>query len=266
MLRSLKDWVHSRLTALGDGSSSLANSYRQRQLDNAKERKKHWNPLLWAAVFFILIGANLASWSFFLYVSGYPEVPWNYRLLKRFDQLPELPSFRPETAPRGTFQSTRELFSLLGGLELEDLAQYNRKLKRRFARSFSQEEGVLYLSDTITVTEVRLLSEADPFYPGLVVKGRSVEFPAGFVELVLPTKEVMTSSAQEVNAIIGQELAIGESVDCAAVMHLHRGQSGAWAVSCLPLVTGEFPVGDFIIEIAVTDSYQPEPLLWPLFP
>ncbi len=270
MLRSLKEWVSSRLASIGGFSiderqSSLASSYRQQQLEKVQERKKGWNPLLWTALFLVLIGANLASWSFFLYVSGYPEVPWNYRLLQRFEQLPKLPSFRPETAPRGTFQSTRELFSLLGGLETDDLAQYNRKLKRRFARSFSQEEGVLYLSDTITITEARLLTEADPFHPGLAVKGQSIEFPAGYVELVLTTSDDDVPSQQEITGIIDQELAIGESVDCAAVMHLHRGESGAWSVSCLPLVTGDFAIGDLNVEIAVNDSYQPEPLLWPLF-
>ena len=254
------------MDALPD-QSSFARELRK----NDDEARYHsGNLILWIAAIAVLIGLNAASWSFCMWVFGQPEHPMNYRLLTRLEKLDPIEGFTRVSAPRGKFYSTKELYADVYPFSPTELVAYNGILKRSYIKNYIERGEVVFLSGDFKVESVQQMGEQDVFQSGLVIRGRSIDFPDGIIDLALPSAEVPVSFALKP----GDTLRVSESTTCAALLNIERLENEAMIFTVVPLVTKTLTTppeskpyefaGGAVIRVSTPEQIQIDPERWPI--
>ena len=132
----------------------------------------------------------VASWSF-----GQPVHPINYRLLTRLEKLDPIAGFTRVSTPRGKFYSTKDRYADVFSFSPSELMAYNGILKRSYIKNYIERGEVVFLSGDFREKSVQQMGEQDVFQSGLVIRGRSIDFPDGIIDLALPSQEVPESFA-----------------------------------------------------------------------
>jgi hypothetical protein len=239
------------------GQSSFSREVREQD----EGRYASGNLVLWLAVIAVLVGLNFGSWSFCMWVFGQPEHPMNYALLTRLDKLEPIEGFTPVTAPRGKFQSVKDLYAQAYPFGPAELRAYNGILKRHYLKNYLERSDVTFVSGEFTIVSSRPLAEGDAFPSGFVVTARSTNFPDAHLELVLPSPE----PPQDLGLEPGETLKVEESSTCAALLHVHRNPDDTMVLTAVPLVSREFEFEDGeSIRVKPPGRIRMEPELWPL--
>jgi len=247
--------------------SSFAREVRK----NDDEARYHsGNLILWVAAIAVLIGLNAASWSFCMWVFGQPEHPMNYRLLTRLEKLDPIQGFTRVSAPRGKFYSTKDLYADVYPFTPTEMVAYNGILKRSYIKNYIERGEVVFLSGDFEVESVQQMGEQDVFQSGLVIRGRSIDFPDGLIDLALPSAEV----PEVFELRPGDMLRVSESTTCAAVLNIERLPNEAMIFTAVPLVTKtltnppeakpyEF-AEEAVIRVSTPEKIQICPERWPI--
>ncbi|MGB0239259.1 MAG: hypothetical protein ACPGIH_00390 [Verrucomicrobiales bacterium] len=254
------------MDALPD-QSSFAREVRK---NDDEARYQSGNLILWIAAIAVLIGLNAASWSFCMWVFGQPEHPMNYRLLTQLEKLDPIEGFTRVSAPRGKFYSTKDLYTDVYSFSPTELMAYNGILKRSYIKNYIERGEVVFLSGDFRVESVQRMGEQDVFQSGMVIRGRSIEFPDGIIDLALPSQELPESFALRP----GDTLRISESTTCAVLLNIHRLENEAMIFTVVPLVTKtlttppepksyEFADGA-VIRVLTPGKIQIDPERWPI--
>lgn len=252
------------------GESSFSRNSREQD----EGRYRSGNLILWVAAIAVLIGLNFASWSFCMWVFGQPEQPMNYKLLNRLDKLDPIHGFLPFTAPRGKFNSAKDLYAQVYPFNETELRAYNGILKRYYLKNYAERDDVTFLSGEFVIESVQKMGEDDVFQSGIVIRGRSSTFPDVILDLALPSEE----TPEVFELPVGSLFQVEESQMCAALLNVKRLQDTTMIFTVVPLVTktpsldAEVPPGpktyDFgrnaVITVSTPEKIQIEPERWPI--
>lgn len=252
------------------GESSFSRNSREQD----EGRYSSGNLILWLAAIAVLVGLNFASWSFCMWVFGQPEHPMNYKLLSRLEKLDPIHGFLPVTAPRGKFNSAKDLYAQVYPFNESELRAYNGILKRFYLKNYLERDDVTFLSGEFVIESVQRMGEEDVFQSGIVIRGRSVTFPDAVLDLALPAEE----TPEVFELPVGSVLQVEESSMCAAVLHVERLQDTTMIFTVVPLVTKspsasvDEPPGpktyefgeNAVITVRTPETIQIDPERWPI--
>jgi hypothetical protein len=144
--------------------------------------------VIWTVIISLLVAANVAVWTFSLYVFGYPERAFNYDFLIKLEKLDPPKSYTIYNAPRGRFLTAEKLYAKFYPYDSNQLAAANGLLKREYVRNFNNSTTRIdYLRGTFEVYFARDLTPKDIFPQGQVIRAFDPEFPQMIVEAILPT-------------------------------------------------------------------------------
>ncbi|MEM7601641.1 MAG: hypothetical protein AAF357_09525 [Verrucomicrobiota bacterium] len=252
------------------GESSFSRNSREQD----EGRYSSGNMILWIAAIAVLIGLNFASWSFCMWVFGQPEHPMNYKLLNRLEKLDPIHGFLPFTAPRGKFNSAKDLYAQVYPFNEAELRAYNGILKRYYLKNYLERDDVTFLSGEFVIESVQEMGAEDVFQSGMVIRGRSSTFPDVILDLALPSEEV----PEVFDLQVGSFFQVEESQMCAALLNVERLQDTTMIFTAVPLVTKspsnspeESPGSktyDFgenaVITVKTPERIQIDPERWPI--
>ncbi|MDF1658666.1 MAG: hypothetical protein P1U58_13705 [Verrucomicrobiales bacterium] len=252
------------------GESSFSRNSREQD----EGRYSSGNLILWIAAIAVLIGLNFASWSFCMWVFGQPEHPMNYKLLNRLEKLDPIHGFLPFTAPRGKFNSAKDLYAQVYPFNESELRAYNGILKRYYLKNYIERDDVTFLSGEFVIESVQRMGEEDVFQSGIVIRGRSSTFPDVILDLALPSEE----TPEVFDLPVGGMFQVEESQMCAALLNVERLQDTTMVFTVVPLVTKtpapsvEEPPGpktyefnkNAVITVRTPEKIQIEPERWPI--
>lgn len=252
------------------GESSFSRNSREQD----EGRYATGNVILWIAAIAVLIGLNFASWSFCMWVFGQPEHPMNYKLLNRLEKLDPIHGFLPFTAPRGKFNSAKDLYAKVYPFNEAELRAYNGILKRHYLKNYLERDDVTFLSGEFVIESVQRMNPDDVFEGGVVVRGVSSTFPDVILDLALPSE----NPPEVFDLPTGTLFQLVESQMCAALLNVERLPDSRMVFTVVPLVTKE-PSGsaeeppapktyDFgenaVITVQTPPRIQLEPERWPI--
>lgn len=252
------------------GESSFSRNSREQD----EGRYTSGNLILWIAAIAVLIGLNFASWSFCMWVFGQPEHPMNYKLLTKLEKLDPIHGFLPFTAPRGKFNSAKDLYAQVYPFNESELRAYNGILKRYYLKNYIERDDVTFLSGEFLIESVQEMGAEDVFQSGIVIRARSTNFPDVVLDFALPSEE--TPDVFELS--VGSTFRVEESQMCAALLHVERLKDTTMIFTVVPLVTKspsantDEPPGaktyDFgenaIITVRTPEMIQIDPERWPI--
>lgn len=228
--------------------------------DEDDDRYRGGNLVLWIAVIAVLIGLNFASWSFCMWVFGQPEHPFNYRILTKLNRLAPIHGFTPVSAPRGTFQSPKDLYAWAFPFSASDLQAYNGILKRRYIRNFEDRADTPFLTGEFTVLSVRPMAKNDVFSSGYVILGRSTSFPDAIVDYALPSE-----APANIHLAPGSTFRIDEANTCAVLLNVDRLGDGTMIFTVVPLVERTYEFGEAgSIQVTAPSRIHLDPEHWPI--
>ncbi|MEM1441766.1 MAG: hypothetical protein AAGF67_05455 [Verrucomicrobiota bacterium] len=252
------------------GESSFSRNSREQD----EGRYASGNLILWIAAIAVLIGLNFASWSFCMWVFGQPEHPMNYKLLNRLEKLDPIHGFLPFTAPRGKFNSAKDLYAQVYPFNEAELRAYNGILKRYYLKNYIERDDVTFLSGEFVIESTQEMGVDDVFQNGIVIRGRSSTFPDVILDLALPSEE----TPEVFTLPVGSLFQVEESQMCAALLNVDRRPDATMVFTVVPLVTkspsrsADEPPGpkryEFAENAAITVSTPPriqiDPERWPI--
>lgn len=207
-----------------------------RQVRLATSRKPQDDGLFfWAVLITILTGLTAFSWIFCMYVFHQPEKAFNYSVLTRCKKIKPLVDFDPSNAPRGKFNTARDLYAAYHDFSPHELREISAMLRRRYVLNFHGADPVTYVQGTYHLSQIKALTERDIFPSGLALRGQSEDYPNIEIEYLLPAPslpEVHYDS--EVNGT----LEIGTSSTCAAVINVAEAGEDRLLITAVPIVYG----------------------------
>tara|TARA_R110002096_G_scaffold27094_2_gene83191 strand:- start:2956 stop:3672 length:717 start_codon:yes stop_codon:yes gene_type:complete len=205
-----------------------------------------------------------------MWVFGQPEHPMNYGLLNRLGKMDPIVGFTRVSSPRGNFYSAKDLYAEVYSFNASELGAYNGILKRSYLKNYIGKGDVVFLSGDFRVKSVQEMGDEDVFQSGLVVRGRSVDFPDAEIDLALPSQEM----PEKFDLKTGEIFRVDESTTCAAVLNVERKADDVMVFTVVPLVTKTFadPPGpkpyefgeNAVINISTPEKIRLEPDRWPI--
>ncbi|MEO0414177.1 MAG: hypothetical protein AAF226_04395 [Verrucomicrobiota bacterium] len=238
--------------------SSFSRSVRSQ---GDEERHASGSIFLWIAAILVLLGLNIASWLFCMWVFGQPEHPMNYNLLLKLDRISTIKGYSATTAPRGKFHSAKDLYSQIYAFNGSEIHAYNALLKRQYLRNYNRSEKVPFIAGEFEIEAVRTLGADDPYRSGIAIRGRATDFPEAAVDLILPSNDF------ELPLYLPKEkIKIEQASTCAAVINVYKDETGLAIFTAVPLIEREFnsPAGGRLAteipERLYHDSVSWEPL------
>lgn len=218
------------------------------------------------AYFWWLLANSLAlcfaviSWFVCLDVFGNPDVPRNYRILRKLGRAPVLKKYTINDVPNGNALSPKELYRRYFGAEDKEREKLNSLLLKNYLTNFDRPLLITYVEGEYQVRKVRKLGSGDFFSPGLVVRAQALVKPDDFtkpmpypvfIEYVFPTSHDEAAESFK----IGDILNVKKSPNCAVVLHLSRITSESdpcLLLTVVPILYEKYQIGS-------TDSFMIEP-------
>ncbi|MES2997462.1 MAG: hypothetical protein V4733_11695 [Verrucomicrobiota bacterium] len=209
------------------------------------------------AYFWWLLANGLAlsfavlSWAFCLHVFGNPEIPRNYRILKKLGRIPEMTRYTVLNVPDGDVIDPKLQYAKFVGLSDEDIDRLNSRLVRNYIKNFEQPLLLNYIEGDYQVEKVRKLGPGDFIPHGFAVRARAlvkpdtVSKPAPFpvaIEYIYPTDD--TAAMEEYR--VGDLLQISKSPNCAVLVHVTKmtlDEEPVVYLSVVPIAYGSYRVG-----------------------
>ncbi len=193
----------------------------------------------------------IVSWAMCLHVFGNPEIPRNYKILKKLGRLPELKRYTVLDVPNGNGLSPGELYGKYFGLEDEKRERLNALLVRNYMRNFEKSLLLTYVEGDFQVAETKALGRDDFLYPGFAIRAQAMVKPDDFTEAVgFPVViEYIFPTADE-NAVTrfssGDILEVSKNPNCAAVVQISKvvvDDEPALQLTVIPIAYGSYRVG-----------------------
>lgn len=191
------------------------------------------------------------SWAFCLHVFGSPEIPRNYRFLKKIGRLPELENYSVLNAPNGDVIDPKVQYSKFIRMSKEDMAQHNKKLLRNYMMNFDQPLMINYIEGEYQVEKVSRLKPGDFIDQGFAVRARAlvkpdasskaVAYPVA-IEYIYPTKNAAAAALYRT----GDILQISKSPNCAAVVNVAKmllDEEEVIYLTIVPIAYGTYRIG-----------------------
>lgn len=224
----------------------------------------------WTLINFLALAFAVLSWTGCYFLFNFPERPWNYSVLKKFDRLPELSFIENEDLPKVTTLPPDKLYGMIykrqptvAGLDSlpeflnpQTLQTLNIQLKRNYLTNFKDAKNLNYVRGTWRILSVRALTKEDFIQQGFVVLAQALAIPAEQenstnpelfpfpveLEIVLPTaKGVAIPADTEIKTSNSFELS--RLPHALGIIHIARGGTNDEPVSritAIPLLDSPF--------------------------
>lgn len=191
------------------------------------------------------------SWAVCLHVFGNPEIPRNYRILKKLGRLPVLKRYTVLDVPNGNALSPSELYGKYFGLEDDKRERLNALLMRNYMRNFEKTLLLTYVEGDYQVADVKQLLKGDFIQPGFAIRAQAMVKPDDFteavgfpvvIEYIFPTENQEAAERFQV----GDVLEVSKNPNCAAVVHVSKvivDEEPALQLTVIPIAYGPYRVG-----------------------
>ncbi len=226
-------------------SSDRSTFSRQVRLGNNKKGDDD-GLFLWSVLIVVLTALTAFSWIFCMYVFGHPEKAFSYNLLTKLEKIEGLKDYQPAGAPRGKFNTSRDLYNLYYNQDKAGLRSISSILRREYITNFLGVERVTYIRGDFRIDQIRELGSKDVFPSGIVLRGQSEDFPNVVLEYIIPAEAIPPA---HYDLKLNRLLQVGTSATCAAVINIARIGEERICISAVPIVYGrlETPAGTEIV-------------------
>ncbi|MEO5914909.1 MAG: hypothetical protein ABIS50_11795 [Luteolibacter sp.] len=169
----------------------------------------------------------VVSWFVCLQIFGNPELPRNYKILKKLGRSPVLKHYTLNEIPNGSSFAPKELYRRYFAFDEKELAKVNSLLLRNYLTNFDNPLLLTYIEGDYQVIKSRKLGPKDFFDPGIVIRAQALVKPDDFtkpapypvfIEYVFPTPQDSAADAFKPDDI----LVVKKSPNCAAVVHVSK--------------------------------------------
>tara|TARA_R110002096_G_scaffold16106_17_gene55061 strand:+ start:1631 stop:2449 length:819 start_codon:yes stop_codon:yes gene_type:complete len=190
---------------------------------------------LWSVLIVVLTALTAFSWIFCMYVFGHPEKAFSYNLLTKLEKIEGLKDYAPAGAPRGKFNTPRDLYNLYYSQDREGLRSISSVLRREYVTNYVGVERVTYIRGDYRIYGIRELGPKDVFPSGLALRGQSEDFPNVVIEYVIPAASLPEA---HFDLQLNRLLQVGTSSTCAAVINISRVDDDRICFTAVPIVYG----------------------------
>jgi len=153
-------------------------------------RPSNWfGSLFWWTMLIILLALSaVASWTFCIFAFSYPEKPFNYAVLQKFDKLEPPKKFSNANAPSNRSYVARDLYDRFNEYEDRHFKELNGLLLRNYIENFSRAEPgfTMNMVGSFEIEARRPLGDGDLITSGTVLMARCLDFPDVVIEYILP--------------------------------------------------------------------------------
>lgn len=242
--------THSRLIGLPRASNilsrAMAHPYQStvRNLTSPRQPQGRDSLFSWTVGLFVLAGVVVACWLGSFYITGHPEQPTMYSILRFANQVGAQARFETTAAPQGKFFSAKDAFDAFSQMTSLQLDNENAKLLRNYIRNYKElSRPVPYLHGRFVVVQAYSLSKSDFTAEGLVVLAQAIDHPQVLVELICPATQPQLR-AMAATLTPGNEIKFEKTLDLSAIIHVARISGGYFQLSVMPIQYGTLGVRD----------------------
>jgi hypothetical protein len=222
----------------------MAHPYQStvRNLTSPRQPQGRDSLFSWTVGLFVLAGVVVACWLGSFYVTGHPEQPTMYSILRSANQVGAQARFETTAAPQGKFLSAKDAFDSFSQMTSLQLDHENAKLLRNYIRNYKElARPVPYLHGKFVVIQAYSLSKSDFISEGLVVLTQAVDHPQVLVEVICPAPSQQLR-AMAASFTPGNEIKFEKTLDLSAVVHVARISGGYFQLSVVPIQYGTLGV------------------------
>ena len=158
----------------------MATPYQStvRNLTSPRQPQGRDSLFSWTVGLFVFAGVVVVCWLGSFYVTGHPEQPTMYSILRSANQVGAQARFETTAAPQGKFLSAKDAFDSFSQMTSLQLDHENAKLLRNYIRNYKDlSRPVPYLHGKFVVIQAYSLSKSDFIAEGLVVLTQAVDHP-----------------------------------------------------------------------------------------
>ena len=215
-----------------------------------RKRKPHF--YWWTLANAVAICVAVLSWVLCTHIFGQPEIPWNYKVIKKLGVAKPAVGFRLQEAPPGEAADPRALYRRYAGLDAATINRLNRSLMRNYLTELREGGLIQYVEGTFQITDVRRLTEADLFHPGFAVRGRAMVQPDEFspaapwpvtLDYLFPTANAGAAGW----FTEGDLMEVSKVPNCAMLLHVATAEEEETKIvrlTAVPIAMGAYQVGE----------------------
>ncbi len=236
----------------------------QRVTDEPRRRRPAY--FWWLLANALALCFAVISWAVCLHIFRNIEVPRNYEILGKLGRLPEWVPYSVEKAPNGNVLGPKELYQKFFGMNAEDAERWNSLLLKNYLTNSTNSLMLSYIEGDYQVETVRVLTAADFFDPGFVVRAQALvkpdEFSVAapypvFIEYLFPTADEAAARFFK----RGDILAVRKSPGCASVVGFSKtvvDGDPAVLLTVIPVAYGPYLNGEVqLFEITPPTKLRP---------
>jgi hypothetical protein len=236
------------------------------------KRKPHF--YWWALANALAFCVAVLSWVLCLHIFGHPEIPQNYKLLKKLDLAKPAVGFELQDAPAGDAADPRALYRRYAELDELSTSRLNRGLMRNYLTELSEPGLIQYIEGDFEITQVRRLTKDDLFHPGIAVRARAMVQPDEFSEAAPwpATIDYLFPTSHSTAAdwfLPGDRMVVAKVPNCALLLHVDQttlDETPLVRLTVTPIAMGEYRIGnDRSFTITTPTELNPSAPL-PVFP
>jgi hypothetical protein len=224
----------------------MAHPYQStvRNLTSPRQPQGRDSLFSWTVGLFVLAGVVVACWLGSFYITGHPEQPSMYSILRFTKQVGAQARFETTAAPQGKFFSAKDAFDTFSQMTSLQLDNENAKLLRNYIRNYKElSRPVPYLHGKFVVVQAYSLSKSDFTTEGLVVLTQAVDHPQVLVEVICPATQPQLR-AMAASFTPGNEIKFEKTLDLSAIVHVARLSGGYFQLSVIPIQYGTLGIRD----------------------
>jgi|GEM_PF-1035561 len=202
-------------------------------MGSSGRRSNSW--FWWSILLLLMAAACLASWLWSFYIIAHPEIPANYRFLKKIKRIDPPKRFKTTDSPKGEFLPVKKLYERYSLMGLAELERENAELLRDYLMNYREtKRPVRYMIGKYDIIESHALGEKDFIPTGVAALSQSEDFSQVLLEQILPApKESVPRMLEFLTQ--GGDIRLERSQDLYALLHVERLTDGRMQFSAISL-------------------------------
>ena len=198
------------------------------------------NLFLWTVFLLLLLGVACSTWIGVYVIFGQPDLPFSYKILRKFKRLDPPQRFKVNVAPQGEFVSSEKLFNRYNALTPVALRDANKQMERSYLRNYPISPlSAAYITGRFTIMNSYELGEKDFFPSGVVALAVSDDFPKLLIEHVYPAGSSIAPLIKR-NLQPGMDIELRRTYELTTVLHATKLPEGKIVLTVVPLNYGSY--------------------------
>lgn len=204
------------------------------------EPPKKDNLFLWTVFLLLLLAVTFSTWIGVYVIFGQPELPFSYKILRKFKRLDPPQRFKVNVAPQGEFLSAEKLYNRYNNMNPVALREANRQMERSYLRNYpTSNQTAAYITGRFTIMDSFELRSADFFPSGVVALAASDDYPRLLIEHVY-TASASIAPLIKRNLMSGMPIELRRTYELTTVIHATKLPDGRMLLTVVPLNYGGY--------------------------